>query len=274
MYYSAIHWRILVLNFYLINVKCIIWIICINFISFGPIERILEPSKMGNLFLANPVHTLIFTSILLKNSQVKLKISILSPNQSSKFSLTSNMHALFLAIIIEYTVWRLVWRILYTILFHDNCFTFRKFSHPILFGKKCPFHKAYPRPWILSPPPTSDHSTLLTLSPWILSFPLIPIFFHPTNHDLVVDSTLSNLKTLSATPVLFSLLSLYLRSLSTPPTLYFLYRNTLHPTNPNLPPISTPLICETDKTYNIIQSYILNNFNYLLVFQLKCFFFF
>ena len=43
--------------FYLINVKRIIWIYySSNFISFGPVERILEPSEVGNLFLANPVY--------------------------------------------------------------------------------------------------------------------------------------------------------------------------------------------------------------------------
>ena len=49
--------EILVLNFfYLINVKHIIWITCSsNFIWFGSIDRILELSKVVNLFLANPV---------------------------------------------------------------------------------------------------------------------------------------------------------------------------------------------------------------------------
>ena len=43
--------------FYITNVKRIILINCSsNFISFGPVERILETSEEGNVFLANPVY--------------------------------------------------------------------------------------------------------------------------------------------------------------------------------------------------------------------------
>lgn len=39
-----------------IDVKRVIGIICSsNFTSFGPTGRILEPSQVGNLFIANPV---------------------------------------------------------------------------------------------------------------------------------------------------------------------------------------------------------------------------
>lgn len=42
--------------FYLLNIMRIFLIICrSNFISFGPVESILEPSEDKNLCLANPV---------------------------------------------------------------------------------------------------------------------------------------------------------------------------------------------------------------------------
>lgn len=60
MHHSGSYRRIFKLGifvgFFLITINYIIWIICsLNFNSFWPIECILEPSELGNLFVANPV---------------------------------------------------------------------------------------------------------------------------------------------------------------------------------------------------------------------------
>ena len=53
---STYWWILVPIFFYLIKVNPIIWIVCSsNFISFGPIEVILEACEVVNLFLANPV---------------------------------------------------------------------------------------------------------------------------------------------------------------------------------------------------------------------------
>ena len=57
---TGYRWIFVLIVFYLINVKSIIWInYGSHFISFGSIEGILELSDVINLFLDDPIHIVI-----------------------------------------------------------------------------------------------------------------------------------------------------------------------------------------------------------------------